>query len=66
MWDAHEDSDEAFERRIDAVCREIGDRGKLMVPEAVPPERTLAPASAPAVKDTTVTTSAPAVARGGN
>eukprot|EP01046_Picozoa_sp_COSAG06_P026967 COSAG06_NODE_2352_length_7023_cov_2.994368_3_plen_223_part_00 len=44
------------------MCNEIGDRGKVMVPEAVPPERTLAPASAPAVKVTTVTTSAPALA----
>eukprot|EP01052_Picozoa_sp_SAG31_P031720 SAG31_NODE_3393_length_4326_cov_2.068607_2_plen_243_part_00 len=39
MWDAEEDNDTAFERRMDAVVREIGDRGKLVTtePKAVPP-----------------------------
>ena len=36
MYDAEQDDTAAFERRLDAVCKEIGDRGKLMVPEAVP------------------------------
>lgn len=31
MWDAEHDSEAAFERRLDAVCREIGDRGKPMM-----------------------------------
>ena len=39
FWDAESDDDAAFERRLDGVVREIGDRGQLiaMVPEAVPP-----------------------------
>eukprot|EP01043_Picozoa_sp_COSAG02_P069994 COSAG02_NODE_12222_length_1577_cov_1.075051_1_plen_53_part_10 len=38
MWDAEKDDDAAFERRVDSVVREIGERGKLvMVSEAVPP-----------------------------
>lgn len=43
MWDAEEDNDDAFELRMDSVCREIGDSGKpvLQVAEAVPPQRTL-------------------------
>ena len=49
--DAYEDDDEAFEKRMDGLCREIGDRGKLRLPESevVPPfhEPTLAPAPAP-------------------
>jgi hypothetical protein len=44
MWDAEKDDDDAFERRLDSVVREIGDRGKVMLPEAVPP-----PAAAAAV-----------------
>ena len=44
MWDAEKDDDDAFERRVDSVVREIGDRGKVMLPEAVPP-----PAAAAAV-----------------
>ena len=36
MYDAEQDDTAAFEGRLDAVCKEIGDRGKLMVPEAVP------------------------------
>jgi hypothetical protein len=39
FWDAETDDDAAFERRLDSVVREIGDRGKVlsMVSEAVPP-----------------------------
>jgi hypothetical protein len=48
MWNAEKDDDSAFERRLDAVVREIGDRGKLMVPEAVTPFREPAPAPVPA------------------
>lgn len=48
FWDADEDDDAAFERRLDVVVREIGDRGKPRVSEAVPPEPTPAPAPAPA------------------
>ena len=29
LWDAATDDDAAFERRIDSLVREIGDRGKL-------------------------------------
>jgi hypothetical protein len=47
MWDADQDDDAAFERRLGSVLREMADRGKLMVAEAVPPER-IAPAPAPA------------------
>ena len=47
MWDADKDDDAAFERRLASVLREIADRGKLMVAEAVPPERMPAPAPAP-------------------
>ena len=37
FWDVDQDGDAAFEHRLDSVVREIGDRGKLMLPEAVPP-----------------------------
>ena len=37
FWDADEDSDAAFGRRLDPVVREVGTRGKLMLSEAVPP-----------------------------
>ena len=37
FWDADEDDDAAFEKRVDGLCNEIGDRGRLMLPEAVPP-----------------------------
>jgi hypothetical protein len=49
MWDAETDDIVAFEARLDALCREVGDRGKL-VSEAIPPELepTLAPAPASA------------------
>ena len=30
MWDAEKDDDAAFERRLDNVVREIGERGKLI------------------------------------
>ena len=49
MWDADQDDDAAFESRLANIVREIGDRGKLMVPQAVLPlEPTPAPAPAPA------------------
>jgi hypothetical protein len=56
LWDTDEDDDAAFERRLDAVVREIGDRGKparaqASVPtvgSAPPPAGTPAPAPAPA------------------
>jgi hypothetical protein len=48
FWGADQDDDAAFEHRLDSVVHEIGDRGKLMLPEAVPPfqEPTLGPAPA--------------------
>ena len=48
MWDAENDDEAAFERRVDSVTREIGERGKLNVPESVPPVRETAPTPAPA------------------
>eukprot|EP01043_Picozoa_sp_COSAG02_P062138 COSAG02_NODE_8500_length_2548_cov_3971.971825_2_plen_316_part_00 len=48
MWDAENDDEAAFERRVDSVTREIGERGKLVVPESVPPVREAAPTPAPA------------------
>ena len=51
FWDADQDDDVAFDRRLSAVLREVGDRGKLVLSEAVPPsfrEPTPAPAPAPA------------------
>jgi hypothetical protein len=49
MWDAEQDDNAAFEQRLDNVVREIGDRGKLLVPEAETPFREPTPAPAPAV-----------------
>ena len=48
FWDAESDDDAAFERRLDGVVREIGDRGQLIaiVPEAVPPAAASKPAHA--------------------
>lgn len=48
FWDAESDDDAAFERRLDGVVREIGDRGQLMamVPEAVPPAAASKPSDA--------------------
>jgi len=63
MWDAEKDDDAAFDRRLDSVVREIGERGKAMVAEAVPPFREPMPAPAPApalVAATRTTTPAPA------
>ena len=51
FWDADQDDDAAFDRRLGAVLREVGERGKLVLSEAVPPsfrEPTPAPAPAPA------------------
>eukprot|EP01043_Picozoa_sp_COSAG02_P051666 COSAG02_NODE_5468_length_4297_cov_3.717008_5_plen_272_part_00 len=55
FWDAEKDDDAAFENRLDMVCREIGDRGKPLLSEAIPPHepapeptRQLATAPAPA------------------
>ena len=58
FWDADQDDDDAFEKRLDAVCKEIGDRGKPKLPEAVPP-----PAQAPARVPASVPAPAPAVSR---
>jgi DNA-binding transcriptional MerR regulator len=51
-----------FEARVDTLCREIGDRGKPQLTEAVPPEppRAWAPALAPAPTPAPIT--APAAA----
>ena len=60
MWDAEKDDDAAFEKRLDNVVREIGDRGRLMVAyhEAAAPlepfEPTPAPAPAPAPTPITI------------
>jgi hypothetical protein len=62
MWDAEKDDDDAFERRLDSVVREIGDRGKVMLPEAVPPFREPTPAPAPAPALAPAPAVAPAVA----
>jgi hypothetical protein len=48
MWDAENDDEAAFERWVDSVTREIGERGKLNVPESVPPMREATPTPAPA------------------
>ena len=69
---AEVDDDAAFEKRMDAVVREIGDRGKPQLHEAVPPTRAPArvaasvtrPAvSAPAPAPTPAPAPAPAPAR---
>jgi hypothetical protein len=63
FWDADQDDDAAFDRRLSAVLREVGDRGKLMLSEAVPPsfrEPTPAPAPAPASTREPVRAPAPA------
>ena len=57
MWDAEMDDDAAFERRLDAVAREIGDRGKPMLMAFAP-----APAPTPAVAPATAPAPAPAPA----
>ena len=60
MWDAEKDDDAAFEKRLDNVVREIGDRGRLIVAyhEAAAPlepfEPTPAPAPAPAPTPITI------------
>jgi hypothetical protein len=74
MWDADKDEDAAFDRRLDTVVREMGERGKpLLVPEVVTPFRepisapapapipALAPALAPAPAPAPVPTPAPAL-----
>ena len=51
FWDADGDDDAAFEKRVNLVIREVGERGKPMLLEAVPPaavRRAPAPAPAPA------------------
>ena len=54
MWDAAEVDDAAFERRLDGVVREIGERGKLLVASESGQEitePTPAPAPAKDVRD---------------
>ena len=64
FWDADQDDDAAFDRRLGAVLREVGDRGKLVLSEAVPPSfREPAPAPAPAPAPTPAPAPAPAPAR---
>ena len=48
LWDAEKDDDAAFERRLDSVIREIGERGQVLVCEAVPPLREMTPEPAQA------------------
>jgi hypothetical protein len=73
MWDAEKDDEATFERRVDGVVREIGERGKVVVPEAVPPLSKSAsarptpaptPALAPAPAPAPAPTLAPAQALG--
>eukprot|EP01043_Picozoa_sp_COSAG02_P041956 COSAG02_NODE_3525_length_6615_cov_2.025629_9_plen_283_part_01 len=61
MWDAGQDDTAAFERRLDAVCNEIGDRGKVMVPKVVP-QREPAPAPVPQPEQTSSLAPTPAPA----
>ena len=62
FWDADQVEDAAFEHRLDAVVREIGDRGKLMSPEAATPFHEPTPAPAPAPKRAPAPAPAPAPA----
>ena len=39
FWDADKDDDASFDRRVDQVLREVGERGKPTVSESVPPAR---------------------------
>ena len=59
MWYADTDDNATFERRLDGVVREIGDRGKLMVAEAI---LSLEPTPAPAPAAAPMMTAAPAPA----
>ena len=63
MWDAENDDDAAFERRMASVAREVGERGKLIAAESVPPVRTGARAPTPAPAPEPAQTLAPAPAR---
>ena len=38
FWDAEKDDNVAFEHRVDQVLREVGERGRPMVAESVPPQ----------------------------
>jgi hypothetical protein len=49
FWDAERDDDAAFDRRLGSVVREIGERGKVILHEAVPPYHEPTPAPAPAL-----------------
>ena len=52
LFDSGGDDPAAFELRVDAICREIGDRGKKAEPrvsEAVPPLAPAAPAATPSI-----------------
>eukprot|EP01044_Picomonas_judraskeda_P026029 COSAG03_NODE_7757_length_876_cov_1.335907_1_plen_105_part_10 len=43
FYGCDDEDDTAFQRRLDPVVGEIGDRGKILVPEAVPPRKAAAP-----------------------
>ena len=64
FWDAERDDDAAFKHRVDGLVREIGDRGKVLLPESVPPihEPTPAPALAPKRAPAPAPAPAPALA----
>ena len=38
FWDAEHDDDASFERRVDSLVREIGERGKIMAEATNPTE----------------------------
>ena len=52
FWDTDKDDDASFDRRVDQVLREVGERGKPTVSESVPPARrsprVVHPSAAPA------------------
>lgn len=62
MWDADDDDADAFEHRLDSVVREIGERGKIMVPESVPPLHMRGPVKEPTPAPAPATVLAPALA----
>ena len=63
MWGAEDDDAASFERRVDNVVREIGERGKLLVAESVPPLREPTPSPAPSPAPAPASSSVPPLAR---